>query len=383
MALTLYLSFIADVKNYILIISAMILALSQIVILIADALAFGKQHMQVGSLLGLIASVGWFAFVFILPVSAFSIKVLLLGTSIIQFLRAVIYIAIEWKMGYFIHYDNLTEAENKTSILSQSMPLFGTNISALIVAQLPIIFLGKFSDVSEVGFYGAANKILLPLLLVTQMLFTATYPALSKSFIDDKNKFAFYIRKLFLAVFIVGFGVSLFFSFFSLELITQIFGNLFAPANLPFFIQIWVTLNLILHSFMAIIFLATNNEKTMIKLSLFNAVIIGTSNYIGAHYGAIGLSLSLWCTLLIGFTLHWYFIQKIIPGVLSFKFQIFPFFQYFLLSTISFLFIQTSLLYRGIGFGFIMVLFVVINKSYFRELLFDFKNTIKIFIFPS
>jgi len=61
-------------------------------------------------------------------------------------------------------------------------------------------------------------------------------------------------------------------------------------------------------SFIASLFLATNNENLMVKLSIFNGLVIGGKLIRGSHYGAIGLAVGSLISFVVGFSLHWYFL---------------------------------------------------------------------------
>jgi O-antigen/teichoic acid export membrane protein len=193
----------------------------------------------------------------------------------------------------------------------QSLPLYGTQLLTIPISQLPLLFLGQFSAKSEVAFYGIGNKLVLPILIITENLLSALYPILAQNYVHDKLSYLKRSRKFFLSISFSGIFIAIIFSILSKQIVSILFGVKYLEASRPLLIQIWISINMILLSFIGTIFLSSNNEKLMIKLSLFNGIFIGTASYIGSHYGAQGLALSIWISLLIGFLLHWYFIRRL------------------------------------------------------------------------
>jgi O-antigen/teichoic acid export membrane protein len=374
--LGLYLFFFNGLSEWIVLIAAVVLSMSQVLWMILESFAFGKQQMEFSSILGSASSLVWLLFVFMIPHAHFSLTLIVAGFSTIQLLRSLAYGILEQQSGYFRKNNNSSEIENseeRRSIFLQSFPLFGTGLLSLLTTQIPIMFLGHFSGAKEVGYYGIGNKLMMPLMTLTNMLIAAAYPLLSKHYVDNRDQFNKYVRKLFLAIPFIGIIFGLTIGLFSKEIVVLVFGKNFSPAIEPFFIQIWIILIIVSLSFIASLFLATNNENLMVKLSIFNGLVIGGSSYVGSHYGAIGLAVGSLISFVVGFSLHWYFLNKLIGRIFQPLFLISIVVPFFILSMVGFLFINTSLPLRIVIMFGILTLFVLFHKKSIMELFCDLR----------
>lgn len=308
--LVIYLLYIENFNGSLIIFWGIILLLSQVIWNIAEAFSFGKQEMQYSASIGLAGTVIWFLIIFITPGKLLNLNLIILFFVIVQLIRALSFIFIEWRNKYFTQILSPSRLISSKELFMQSLPLYGSGLLTIPITQLPIIFLGNFSGKAEVGYYGIGNRLIVPLSIVSAHLLNAIYPILSKDFISDKESFYKNGRRFFLAIFIIGLLVSCSVSLFGKEIVSILFGLKYEPAIKPFSLQILISLNFIMHSFLGTIFLATDKERLMVKLSVFNGLFIGIANFWGAHYGAEGLALSTFCSLIVGFSFHWYFINK-------------------------------------------------------------------------
>jgi O-antigen/teichoic acid export membrane protein len=304
-----YLKFIEKL-DVILVIFAIIVLLSQILWNFLEAFSFGRQEMQYSAIIGLIGSVLWIMTIYIIPFANFTLLLVMALFVCYQIFQAVAFLFIEWKNNYFkVSKENFNKV-NPIELLKQSMAPYGTILLTLPITQIPILLLGTFSGKAAVAYYGIGNKLIVPITVVATNLLSAIYPILSKDFATNKDLFQKNGRRFFWGISLLGLLVTISLSLFSSEIVPLLFGDKYIPAIYSFAIQVMVALNLILHSYLGTIFLSTNNERLMVKLSVFNALIIGSINFVGAHYGSTGLAFSTWCGLIIGFSFHWYFINK-------------------------------------------------------------------------
>ena len=353
--------YLLNVEKYnggLIILFAIILLLSQVIWNIAEAFSFGKQEMQYSAIIGLAGTIIWFLIIFITPGKLLNLNLIILLLVIVQLIRSLTIVFWEWRNKYFNQILSPSRLIGSKELFMQSLPLYGSSLLSIPITQLPIIFLGNFSGRAEVGYYGLGNRLIVPLSIVSAHLLNAIYPILSKDFISDKKSFYTNCRRFFLAIFIIGLLVSCSVSLFGKEIVSILFGLKYEPAIKPFSIQALTALNFIMHSFLGTIFLATDKEKLMVKLSVFNGVFIGIANFWGAHYGAEGLALSTFCSLIVGFSFHWFFINKykliqINPSVIILLGG-----AYILMSAFTVYFLGFYVLWRIIIF---LIFFVVIS----------------------
>lgn len=346
-----------------------------------EPLAFGKQQMKLSSYLNVVSAVLLISAIYLIPGKYFDIRSALTIYVSIFVLRASAYLLIEWKAGYFSKIDGIQDSGITIKyLLDRSIAYYGTSLLAIPTVQLPILFLAQFSGEKEVGYYGIVNKLSMPLSLVANNLFTAVYPVLAKYFVDNKDEFIERTTKLFTLVAIFGIIFSLFLGIFSKEIVDIVLGEKYEPAVRTFAVQVWATLNLVLMSFIGTIFLATDKEKLMVKLSVFNSVVIGISCYFGAFYGALGLSISSWISLLVGLVFHWVFMIK----ATSIKFDIYlklSYLFYFILSSvISVLVSDYSLILKMGIYILLTILLIASYKKYIKAEFLTFYYGIKNYV---
>ncbi len=307
--LVCYFVFGSSVRDLRMVLLAIILLISQSVWALAEPMAFGRQEMHYTAVFGMVGSVVWLVLIYIVPTGSSALEVLLVAYTLSQLLRAALYIVTEWNRGYFRSREPSRSIPISTrDFLAQSLPLFGTSLLTIPVTQLPVLFLGVFSGVVQVGYYSVGNKFVAPISLLASTLVSSVYPVLAGDFVSDRSRYVSRCLKLFFGMAFIGMFAALTLGLFGRELIQALLGGGYEGAILPMGVQAWVVLNIGLHSMLGNMFLAANLERLMVKLSVFNAVLIGGANYLGAHMGALGLAVSSWIGLLIGFSFHWYFV---------------------------------------------------------------------------
>ena len=368
-----YLLMFANAVPSLALVAGMVLVVSQGFWMFAESLAFGKQQMHYSSILNVGGSLFWAAMVFLLPQRYFSVEIVLLGFSIIQISRSISYLFIEWRNNYFRKDQHNTPARDysRSSFLKQSLPLFGTNVLTIPISQLPILFLGKFSGIAEVGYFGLGNRLVAPLFLISGSLVTAVYPILAHSFVQDRQGYIAQVQKLFLGLSAVGFFFSLTLGLFSKEIVLVFFGAQYSPGIIPFAIQIWTACIIMMLSFIGNLFLSANKERTLVLLSVSNCVIIGASSYIGARFGALGLAMGSWASFVVGFCVHWIFVRrKIMTTALAPKhIETVIFLSYILLSALTLYLNDIPFLERAAVYVSGIIVAVVIARNQLLELM--------------
>ncbi|HEX2868921.1 MAG TPA: oligosaccharide flippase family protein [Ignavibacteriales bacterium] len=345
--LVLYLVVFEHIADNLVLLSSFLLLMGIMAWNYAEPLAFGQQRMKISASINIVSSVVFIVALFIIPSGSFNIHIILPIYVAVFLLRALVYLLVEWKGGYFkraskeIHR-NIT----LKYLLSKSLAFYGTTLLAIPIVQLPILFLSQLSGEREVGYFGIISRLSLPLSLIANNLFTAMYPVLAKFFVDDKPAFRQKAEKLFYLISIAGIILTSFLGFFSVEIVSLVLGPLYVNAARTFSLQVWATLLMIQNTFIGTIFLATDKERLMVKLSFLNSVIIGTASYIGAHYGAFGLSLSLWIGLILGLIPHWYFVSKAVGLKFEARLVTLLSFYFLMLSGLSVVIFEVNLFVR-------------------------------------
>lgn len=346
----------------------------------AEPLAFGRQQMKLSAYLNIVSSILLSGIIFLIPGRYFSLMSVLVVYVGIFIFRAAAYIFWEWKSRYF----HPASAEDKTItvkyLLDRSFAYYGTTLLAIPTVQLPILFLAQFSGEKEVGYYGIVSKLSMPLSLIANNLFTAVYPVLAKYYIDNKEAFIKNTKRIFTLITIIGIALTLFLGVFGKEIIDIVLGKNYEPAVRIFAVQVWATLNLVLLSFIGTIFLATDMERLLVKLSTFNSVVIGVACYIGSYYGAFGLALGSLISSIIGFIFHWYFVSGKIQVKLDNYLKFLLLFYFIASSIISVVIVDSGLIFK-MGVYIFSVVFILSTLWDYIKVEFEiFYNGIKNYV---
>lgn len=379
--LIVYLLVFENIHESFILIASSVIFISLMVWNYAEPLAFGKQQMKISANGNIISSCIFTAMIFLIPSAYLNFYSVLAIYGGVFLFRSLVYIIFEWKEGYF----RKTGGDPQDGItvkylLGKSLAFYGTTLLSIPIVQLPILFLSQFSGEKEVGYFGIINKLSMPLSLVANNLFTALYPVLAKYFVDDEKAFREKTIKMFYLLSISGIVLSAFLGFFSKEVVGIVLGGLYLPAVKTFSIQVWATLLIIQSTFIGTIFLAMDEEKLMVKLSILNSALIGTACYLGAYYGAFGLSLSMWGSLVLGFIPHWYFMSKRVNLRFDPRFVFFLSLYFLVFSIISFTITDIYPSYKIFFFlGALILVYITLKNYFISDVVFAFNFVRNIF----
>ncbi|GMU85941.1 MAG: hypothetical protein AMXMBFR48_11830 [Ignavibacteriales bacterium] len=280
-----------------------------------ESIAFGYSQFRLVGIAGAVFAVLIFTAVFFVihDSSQLPLVIIIMGAS--GFIKLL-------TMNFFL--TRLAEREPSVkregfSLISSSLPLYGTVLLSLPIIQMPVLFLSQFSGKAEVGYFAVISKFTVPITLLIHNLNTIILPKLSNKYASDREGFKQMTRNLFLLIALGGMLLSFVSGTFSREMVLLFLGESYDPAALPLALQFWITLNMMFHSFIGTVMVAAGKEKLMVKLSVFNAVVVGSLILAGSFYGALGMSLAMWGGYLAGIVVHLYFLNSNVEQFVSFK----------------------------------------------------------------
>lgn len=280
-----------------------------------EAIAFGYSKFRLTGLTGAVFAIVIFVSVFFGVKNSSQLTLALVIMASGGLLKLLV-------MSYFLNdlYSNKSASEQGNfSLLVSSLPLYGTVLLSLPIIQMPVLFLSQFSGKAEVGYFAAISKFTVPITLLIHNLNTIILPKLSQKYTADKESFRIMTRNLFLLIALGGILLSFVSGTFSREMILLFLGAPYDPASLPLALQFWITLNMMFHSFIGTVMVSAGKERLMVKLSFFNAIVIGSLILAGSFYGALGMSIAMWCGYLAGIIVHLYFLNSSIEKFVSYK----------------------------------------------------------------
>ena len=249
----------------------------------------GHQKMYYPSLIKSGINLLYFLIVILLPISLFTIDILLLSYVFVSTIQTILYYYLLKKEKLLIGKTSNFIYSSKNLII-KSWPYLALMLLSLPMLHMANNFLDINSSKEEVGYFNLAKKLMGPVQLIITFSLTAIFPNISAMFIKDTEKFKMLISKG-IHIFI-GLTALFCFSFtlFSHDIVLLVFSDKYLPAIKVVQLQVWfLFLNGINH-FIVIVFGAANREKQIYKLALVNLIISAPFLYYGSLYGALGIS---------------------------------------------------------------------------------------------
>lgn len=90
-----------------------------------------------------------------------------------------------WLASKFVHFRGRPQREGGLTLLKMTIPFAITSVIVGVITRLGPFFLSLMRPVVEVGWYGAAMNLVLPLTLLPQAFSSSLFPRLSKQYADD------------------------------------------------------------------------------------------------------------------------------------------------------------------------------------------------------
>ena len=221
----------------------------------------------------------------------------LIEISLILLLLSLSSLFCSWKLvdrGYFnLHF--IRAPARLWLIVKDCFPIAITIAFTSFYLQINKILLLKWKGVEATGVYGAADVIVMSLLIISNSLVLATFPIMSRENRIDKAKTFFIYRGVFKVLVSFGLPIVLGGMLLSREIILLIYGTEFSEASDVLKILIWFTPLLFLTNFTGSCLIAIEKQKLLaficglnllLNLSL-NLILIRPFGYVGAAAASI------------------------------------------------------------------------------------------------
>ncbi len=369
-ALLYYLIVIVEVNDNITLTLVVLYLVAFLLWNFAEPFAFGLQEMYPVAFLNALSTVFLPLAVIVLPHSTLDFNSLLLIFVLVHFLKSFGLVFWEYYRKYFVVSNQVeNEIVSFRYLVKKSMPIYATSILTIPVVYLPVLFLGLFNSMEQVGYWGISSKISLIFTLVTNNLFTAVFPIIAYHAKENTNVLKLRITSIIVLLVPLTISISLIISLFSYEAIYYILGMQYIDATPVLALQSWISLNIILHSMIGTFFIAVDSEKTLAKLSFMTAVVIGLANYFGSFYSAEILAIFALIAYLFTTIVHWTLLISKIKIEWRVLKNLGLLIIVLLLSTMTYLLSYHSLVIRFfIFFGVTITLFIIIYLMFKSEI---------------
>lgn len=187
--------------------------------------------------------------------------------------------------------------------LAESLPFVPSMLSMFLYFQIDITMLSFFHDITEVGFYSAAYKIVTVLLFIPVIISTIFYPFLSNYFSKDRTKFNRVYMLIFKYSYVLVLPISITIMLQADTIINLLFGENFKRSVLLLQILIWSSVFLTFSNISETVLFSMGKQKinsalvatSVILNILFNILLI-------PDYGALGACVSITIALMFRYT---------------------------------------------------------------------------------
>jgi len=200
------------------------------------------------------------------------------------------------------------------NVLIMSWPLALGGIFATIYSNTDSVMMGYFGQITQVGWYNAASKIVRASLIMSGLITISFFPILSKLFKESKEKLQkawdYYMQlMIFLAVPIVVGGIIL-----APKIIDFVYDSSYFPSILAFQILIVMAGITFLCNPFSQILIASNQQKKLFWITLSGAILnVGLNLILIPKYSLYGAAFATVATLFLIFFLLYKFTSKFTP----------------------------------------------------------------------
>ncbi len=197
------------------------------------------------------------------------------------------------------------------SVITHSLPLgIGTLLNQVTV-YLPPIILGKWTGVSDSGYYGAALKLVLLIMIIDKTFSTIFLSSLPRIWNNNEENAKKSLQTLLHCTLVLGFFISLLLSSLSEPVISLVFGKEYFHSSTILSIVSWFFTLTMINSIFAFGLIAIDRQKRYLKAAaigfVINCILI---TILIRLYGTYGAAVAVVCGELIFILLCYHEFRK-------------------------------------------------------------------------
>lgn len=199
------------------------------------------------------------------------------------------------------------------NLLRQSLPLGISIIMIQIIYNIDSVMLGFMRTDTEIGYYNAAYKIILPLITTGAVYFDAIFPVISnyyKTSLDSLKKLQSYTAKLMITI---ALPLAVGGTILAKPIINLLYGPEYNNGIIAFQILIWVPALIYINMIYARGMWACNKQNEYLKIVTIQAVVNIVFNFILIPpLGIVGAAISTISAELLGFFFYYRELNKVV-----------------------------------------------------------------------
>lgn len=296
---------------------------------LSESIAFGMFITKLTTIINIIFSVIWLLIINFYPEISISLSIVLIIYSSLFIIKSIIYLITILKYSKSRNELEKSDKIGYKSLILMSFPYLWMRVLGAFSDQLPILALGQKSGAIQVAYFSVGLKLVLPITLTVSTGLRAMFPFITNLYHTDREKFRIKILDAFGLVFILGTVIATIFVNISEFALPFLFGVKYNSSIESFNLLVWFAVGLCFDLLLSTILSSTYKQNLLSVLTTIDLIIMLPVLYIGAQYGAFGLSVAKLVSLIVILTYH------II--VVNYKLKINLFNRDFILSLLFFL----------------------------------------------
>jgi len=191
--------------------------------------------------------------------------------------------------------------------LREAWPFALTSIFVSIYYWIDSVMLSYMKGNEVVGWYNAAYRLILILLMVPGIYFTAVYPLMSRFFESSKDSLRFSFERSFKYLSMLAFPLGVGTTLLADRIILLVFGPAYLPAARALQVLVWSVVCIFLSQPYGQLVRSTNNQKVETKITAMGAVLNTLLNLLAIpRFSYVGAS---WTTLITEFFVTMYYFK--------------------------------------------------------------------------
>jgi O-antigen/teichoic acid export membrane protein len=189
-------------------------------------------------------------------------------------------------------------------MIKEALPIAISTVFVMIYFRIDTVMLSFLTNDIDVGFYSAAYRLTEALTFIPSVLIVSIYPIMSKYF-DEKNKAFDYVYTMsFKLLFAAGLLIATIITFLSQKIVLLMYGQEYNGSVVALQVLIWATAIMFVNQLLSSTYIASGNQKIMVKISAIAALLnVGLNLILIPSYSYTGASIA---TLVTEFTLMVY-----------------------------------------------------------------------------
>ncbi len=214
--------------------------------------------------------------------------------------------------GHFMHLAKHFNSSLIKPILETAWPFGLMGMMGAIMLNTDIVMLGSMRTPSDVGYYSAAQKIILLLYIAPSLLASSTFPALSRFAKINTTAANQILRKSIKIMLLIAFPISILGIILANTILTILFSSAYSEATVTFQILLLSLIFVFPGTLLGNALFAYDAQKYFLRFVIISTVLNASLNYpLIKSFGIEGAALSTVITQLITNTLLFIKVRKI------------------------------------------------------------------------